>query len=96
MRVIVHFQLRGDWWLHCSLEDACTAISPWIRVRVADPPDRQATLYKLLRYVGADDEAMAEVEKNIRWWHRGSVHITLTPGRRNLLRIRPPWNEGLE
>ena len=29
----------------------------------------------------------------IRRWSRGSVFISLVPGRRNLLRIRAPWSD---
>jgi hypothetical protein len=86
---MINFQLRNKWSLHCSLEDARTAISPW--VHVTDQP----TLMKLFRYVGANDEEIAEAEDNIHRWSRGTVHLTLIPGRKNLLRIREPWNEGL-
>jgi hypothetical protein len=89
VRIIVCFQLRGNWSVQGILEDARTAISPWVYVT------SQPALIKLFRYIGATDDEIAQVEDDIRRWSRGSVHITLVPGRENLLRIRAPWNEGL-
>ena len=64
-----------------------------------DQPDlarfRSATLIRVLRYVGATDAELEKVDERIREWSRGSVFIGLTPGSRNLLRIRPPWSDGL-
>ena len=70
-------------------EDCQTRIGPWIDIADA------ATLVRLLRYVGAGDAEIAEVEENIQARGRGSVFITLIPGRKNLLRLREPWCEGL-
>jgi hypothetical protein len=55
----------------------------------------QATLIRLLGYVGATDAEIEKVNESIRRWSRGTVEIHLEPGRKNLLRIRPPFNDGL-
>jgi hypothetical protein len=89
VRIIVNFQFREHWTAHCLLEDARTPISPFVSMK------QKSTLIRLLLHVGANDDEIAEVEEYIRRWSRGSVHITLAPGRKNLLRIREPWCEGL-
>lgn len=86
----MNFMERGDWWVHCIASDAKTPISPHVSVKT------QETLIRLLRYVGAGAENIAEVESCIRQWHRGSVRIQIAPGRKNLLRLRKPWSDGLE
>ena len=75
--------------MHSVADDSKTAISPIL------PVSDQPTLIRLLRYVGATDAEIKEVDERIRQWSRGSVFISLAPGRRNLLRIRPPWSDGL-
>jgi hypothetical protein len=47
----------------------------------------------LLRYVGATDVNIDQLNTKITSWSRGGVWINLTPGRRNLLRIRQPWSD---
>lgn len=90
MRVMVNFMLRGEKWLvHSIADDSKTPISPIL------PVSDQSTLIRLLRYVGATDVELEEVHERIRKWSRGSVFISLAPGRKNLLRIRPPWSDGL-
>lgn len=89
MRVMVNFTLRDCWSVHCVSEDALTCVSPTLLV--SDQP----TLIRLLRYVGATDAELKKVDERIRDWGRGSVIISLAPGRRNLLRIQPPWSDGL-
>jgi hypothetical protein len=91
VRVIVNFQSRlGIWAVNCLLEDARTPISAFITMKSYD------TLVRLLRYVGATDAVMAEVERDHRRWGRGTLHIEILPGRKNLLRIRQPWNANLQ
>jgi hypothetical protein len=77
---------RDAWLVHCLAENAKTPISPYVRVA------SQGMLIRLLRYVGASDSDIAEVEEKIRRWSRGSIDIDLADGRRNLLKIRPPFN----
>jgi hypothetical protein len=89
MRVLVNFQQNDGWWVHCIAEDARTPISPYVSVK------EEATLIHLLRYVGATDAEIEEVQKCIRRWGRGSVRIDLSPGCKNLLCIRAPWSEQL-
>jgi hypothetical protein len=80
--------LREETWLvHTVDKDGITPISPILPV-----PD-QLTLVRLLRYVGAGDSEINEVDKNIGQWSRGSTWINMVSGRRNLLRIRLPWSD---
>lgn len=87
MRVIVNFMYRNGWFVHCLADDARTPISPYITVATLE------TLIRLLRYVGAGEIEIAEVHEDVRRWSRGSVYVDLAPGRKNLLGIRPPWND---
>ena len=89
MRVMVNFMLRDVWFVRCITEDARTIISPILRIA------NQNMLIRALRYVGATNAEITEVDDRIRRWSRGSVMISLTPGRRNLLRIRQPWCDEL-
>ena len=90
MEILVNFMLRDAWHVHCLATDAKTPISPFSTVR------DQATLIRLLRYVGATDAEVEEVHDGIRRWSRGTVQIHVEPGRKNLLRLRPPFSEGLK
>jgi len=88
MRVLVNYILRKEvWYVHAITEEALTPISPIL------PVHNQATLIRLMRYIGAGDAEIDEVNRNIGRWSRGSVWIELAPGRKNLLRIRRPWSE---
>jgi hypothetical protein len=89
VRILVNFQFRERWTVHCLLEDARTPISPFVSMK------QKGTLIRMLLHVGATDSEIDKVEDDMRRWSRGTVHITLTPGRKNLLRIREPWCEGL-
>jgi len=73
MRVIVNFMKCNGISIHCIADDAKTVVSGWSTV-----PD-QATLEKLLRYVGAIDSEIQEARNDMRRWGLGSVHITITP-----------------
>jgi hypothetical protein len=88
VRVLVNYMLRKDaWFVHAIAADAATPISPILEVR------KQGTLIRLLRYVGAGDSDIDEVNRKIGSWLRGSTWIELEPGRRNRLRIRQPWRD---
>lgn len=88
MRVLINYMLRKEtWFVHAIAENALTPISPILPVR------DQATVIRLLRYIGAGDSEMDEVNVNIGRWSRGSTWIKLEPGRKNLLRIRQPWSD---
>jgi hypothetical protein len=65
---------KETWFVHAITEDALTPISPIL------PVLDQATLLRLLRYVGAGDSEMEEVNANINRWSRGSTWIDLVPG----------------
>ena len=45
------------------------------------------TLRRLLAYLGAMPEQLADFDNCHRRWGQGTVHITLQPCRKNLLRI---------
>ena len=83
MRILVNFMTRAGMNIHCTEEDARTPISG----RVDVPDDK--TLIKLLRYVGAHDAAIVEVETDLRRRGSGSVFIDLKSGQKNLLRVGP-------
>lgn len=88
MRVLVNYTLSKEtWFVHAIADDARTSISPTLPV-----PD-QVTLIRVLRYIGAGDPEIDEVDKNIGLWSRGSTWINLVSRRRNLLRIRLPWSD---
>ena len=90
MRVIVNFMLRdGMWLVHCIADDAKTVISPMQRIAEQD------TLIHLLRYVGANDDEIQELQEISRQSSHGSVFITLKAGRKNILRIHRPWSAEL-
>ena len=62
MRILVNFQHRDSWFVHAISEDTRTPISPILHVR------DQATLIRLLRYVGATEENIEQVQEDIRRW----------------------------
>jgi hypothetical protein len=46
------------------------------------------TLRRMLAYLGAMPEQLDDFNHSYRSWGRGTVRITLLPGRKNLLRLR--------
>jgi hypothetical protein len=62
--------------------DHRTMLGPQLRIKSA------ATLRRLLAYLGATPEQLAEFDDSHRRWGQGTVQITLQPGRKNLLRLR--------
>jgi hypothetical protein len=87
-RILVNYTLRRDtWYVHAIADDGHTPISPTL------PVGDQAMLMRLLRYVGAGDSDIDDVNEKIGYESRGSTWIDLVPGRRNLLRIHSPWSE---
>jgi len=82
VRIIVNFISRDGISIHCIAEDAKIVVSGWTNL-----PDH-ATLEKALRYVGATDSEIEEARADLRRWSHGGVHITLTPGRKNLLKFK--------
>lgn len=90
MRVLVSFELRKDtWFIQCLAEGTRAPISSVVSVAEA------ATLIHVLRYVGANDIEIDEVNNTIADQRRGTVAIELAPGRKNLLQLRRPWSDGL-
>jgi hypothetical protein len=74
VRVLVNYTLRKEtWFVHAIATDARTPISPVLPV-----PD-QVTLIRLLRYLGAGDFEIDEVDKNIGLGSRGSTWIIWRP-----------------
>jgi hypothetical protein len=61
--------------------DHRTMLGPRLKVQSA------ATLRRLLAYLGATPEQLAEFDNCHQRWGQGTVQITLQPGRRNLLHI---------
>jgi hypothetical protein len=90
MLVIVSFKRQGDAWVvRCLAEVGGRPISPEVRIADVD------TLVHLLRYVGANDAEIDKVDEAVRRDSGGAIEIELEPGRKNLLRLPPPWNAWL-
>jgi hypothetical protein len=90
MRVTVSFEFHGDTWMVCCLaKGGNRPISPGVRIADAE------TLIHLLRYVGANDVEIDQVDDAVRRESGGVIAIELAPGHKNLLRLPPPWNAGL-
>jgi hypothetical protein len=56
-------------------------LGPQLRIQSAD------TLRRLLAYLGATPEQLADFDNSHRRWGQGTVQITLQPERKNLLTI---------
>ncbi len=61
--------------------DCRTMLGPQLRIQSAE------TLRRLLAYLGATPEQLADFDSSHRRWGQGTVQITLQPGRKNLLKI---------
>ncbi len=81
MRVLINFQHRKGWNIHTMAEDCKTPVGPWRDVA------SQETMLRLFRYLGATDAAMDQVEREIRMWSRGGVHIDVPADRLHLLGV---------
>ena len=79
MRVLVNFMHREGWSVHCLAEDTRTCIGPYINM------PEQTTLIKLLSACGLNDHGLADVERDIRAWGRGSVWVDVPDDRKYLL-----------
>jgi hypothetical protein len=62
--------------------DHRTMLGPQLRIQSA------ATLRRLLAYLGATPEQLADFDGAVQKWGQGTVRFTLQPGRKNLLRLR--------
>jgi hypothetical protein len=66
--------------------DCKTALSPYRDVASDE------TLVRLIRYLGATDEQIANYEDQRRRWGQGSVHVTVhAANRKNLLKLN--WSK---
>jgi hypothetical protein len=61
--------------------DHRTSLGPFVRAQSAE------TLRRLLAYLGATPEQIANYDDSHRRWGQGTVQITLQPCRKNLLKI---------
>jgi hypothetical protein len=61
--------------------DHRTMLGPQLRIQSA------TTLRRLLAYLGATPEQLADFDSSHRRWGQGTVQITFQPGRKNLLKI---------
>lgn len=68
--------------IHTIAEDCRTPLGPYIRIA------SKGTLLRLLRYLGANDEDMTDVEQELRQWNRGGVHLDVPVEKLGLLRLR--------
>jgi hypothetical protein len=61
--------------------DHRTLLGPRLRIQSAE------TLRRLLAYLGATPEQLADFDDSHRRWGQGTVQVTLQPCRKNLLKI---------
>lgn len=78
----VNFIPRDGYSAQAMDLDCRTMLGPYVRVQTAE------TLRRLLAYLGATPEQLADFDQSIRGWGQGTAKITLQPGRKNLLRLR--------
>ncbi len=78
----VNFIPRHGYWVQAMDLDCRTMLGPYVRVQSA------TTLRRLLAYLGATAEQLADFDYGMRAWGQGTARITLEPGRKNLLRLR--------
>ncbi|WP_148210157.1 hypothetical protein [Candidatus Korobacter versatilis] len=83
MRVLLNFVSRKTLTIHTMAEDCRTRIGPFLDVQSS------ATLLRLLRYIGANDRAIADYEFAMRSWGQGSVFVDINDAGLKLLQIRP-------
>ena len=81
MRILVNFMHRDSWSIRCSAEDARTIMSKWTRV------SSEETMLRLVRACGANEDAMAEVAREIKARGRGSVWLEMKEDQKRLLRM---------
>jgi hypothetical protein len=62
--------------------DCRTMLCPYVKVQSAE------TLHRLLAYLGATPAQLAAFDEQRNRWGQGTAHVTLAPGRKNLLRLR--------
>lgn len=82
--IITNFQTDRNgsvYAVHALHIDAKTVLSHWQSV------ESWGVLLKLMRYLGATEEQIANFEADNKRCGRGSVHIRLLPDRKNLLGI---------
>lgn len=82
MRVLVNFDHRDHWSVHCLAADCKTLISPWVTVRT------DITLLRLLKASGATQVQLDEVAHDMARWGWGSTFIEVTETGRLLMRIK--------
>ncbi len=79
--LMVSFIPRDGINCHALRVDCKTVLGPWLHV----PSDE--TMVRMLRYLGATDEQIADFEDTRKKWGQGSTRVTLAPLRRNLLKV---------
>ena len=77
----VNFVPRDGYSVQAMNLDCRTILGPYVRVASKD------TLRRLLAYLGATPDQLADLDQRLRNWGQGTTQITLRPGRKNLLRI---------
>jgi hypothetical protein len=89
VRVLVKCEYQNHWHIHCVAEDGKTIISNTSRIA-----DEEAMIY-LLRYIGATEENIGSLQKEIASHRKGTIAIDLSHRRKNLLRVKRPWSDYL-
>jgi hypothetical protein len=78
----VNFIPRDGYSVKAMDLDCRTMLGPYVTVQSKE------TLRRLLAYLGATPDQLADLDQSIRSWGQGTAKITLQPGRKNLLRLR--------
>ena len=80
--ICVNFMPRPNGYsIPAMAPDHRTMLGPFVHIQSA------ATLRRLLTYLGATPDQLAEFDSSHRRWGQGTVQITLQPCRKNLLKV---------
>jgi hypothetical protein len=79
--ICVNFVPADGYTVQAMHLDHRTMLGPRVKIASAE------TLRRLLTYLGATPEQLADFDQCNRSWGQGTVRITLAPGRKNLLRL---------
>jgi hypothetical protein len=80
--IYVTFIPRNGYSVQAMDLDCRTILGPYV------PRQSPETLRRLLAYLGAMPEQLADFDQSIRSWGQGTARITLEAGRKNLLCLR--------
>jgi hypothetical protein len=80
--ILLNFIPRDGYSVQAMHPDCRTMLGPYVKVQSAE------TLHRLLAYLGATPAQLAAFDEQRNRCGQGTAHVTLAPGRKNLLRLR--------